>query len=569
VAAAAVAGFTLYQAAQARTALNSAAVSFEQLSGALAGGETARAREALYAAQEATASARRHTGGPVWWLASKTPVLGDDVTAVRTVTDVVDDLAGDVLPNLIDASEFLSPGDLQPSDGRIPLAGIERVAPQLADARESMRANAARVAELQPAGMVDSVAAPVRLLQDRLNDAVAVTDKAALAAQLLPPMLGGDGKRTYLVLFQNNAEIRATGGIPGAVALITADDGRIRLQRQGTAAALGSIYRRPVLPLTREELALFTEKLGVFPADITFTPDFPRTAQLGQEMWRRQTGQTVDGVLSTDPIALSYLLRGTGPVNVSPDQQLTAANAVDLLLNQIYLAQADAEVQNQFFAGAARSVFDAVAAGQGDPRTVFDGLVDATDDHRLLIWSDHSDEQALLASTGLAGGLPDEPSAGPDVGVYLNDGTGAKMDYYLDYETTVTAVSCDKEGAQTLKVGVTMTSEAPPDPGSLPVSVRGPGFGAPPGWIRTNVLVYAPFGGHITEPRIDGKRLISAELKHEGRRVAAQTVDLAPGQTRELSFDVTSGPGQPGQPDLRMTPGMPGNNGTVSASACG
>lgn len=331
---------------------------------------------------------------------------------------------------------------------------------------------------------------------------------------------------------------------------------------------LGQPYARPVLPLTREEAALFTSKLGVFPADITFTPDFPHTTELAQEMWRLTNGQVVDGVISTDPVALSYALEGTGPIDVGDGQQVTADNAVDLLLKDIYLSQPDPELQDSFFADTASSVFDAVASGEGDARTIFDALVRGTDEHRLLIWSDDEDEQALLSPTVLAGQLPEEPSAEPDVGVYLNDGTGAKMDYYLDYDVTVESGSCDDEGAQTFQVDMTITSNAPADARSLPVSVKGPGFGAPPGSTRTNVLVDAPFGGDFEKPTIDGKKLISAQLEHEGRRVAAQAIDLKPGQTHELSFDVTTGPGQPGQTDLRMTPGMPGTTGTVSASAC-
>lgn len=134
VALALVLGFTIYQALQARTALNEAARSLERLSDAVSSGEPVRAREALFAAQEATMSARRNTSVPVWWLASHSPVVGNDVTAVRTVADVVDDLAQGVLPSLIDASASLSPSDLQPKDGRIQLDAIERVVPALVDA---------------------------------------------------------------------------------------------------------------------------------------------------------------------------------------------------------------------------------------------------------------------------------------------------------------------------------------------------------------------------------------------------------------------------------------------------
>jgi hypothetical protein len=187
----------------------------------------------------------------------------------------------------------------------------------------------------------------------------------------------------------------------------------------------------------------------------------------------------------------------------------------------------------------------------------------------VLIWSDDDDEQALLAPTRISGELPTDPDSSPSIGVYLNDGTGAKMDYYLDYQVRVRSTGCDARGVQSLTVSVSMQSNAPANAADLPVSITGPGFGAPPGTARTNVLVYAPTGGEIGKATMTGERLISARFEHEGREVAAQTVDLAPGDERVLTFAVTSGPRQVGQPDVRVTPGMPGSGtATVSASAC-
>ena len=76
-------------------------------------------------------------------------------------------------------------------------------------------------------------ASPVRELQTKIAEADALADRASIAVRLLPGMLGGDGERRYLFVFQNNAEIRATGGIPGAFA---ADH---RLGRQGEAGTPG------------------------------------------------------------------------------------------------------------------------------------------------------------------------------------------------------------------------------------------------------------------------------------------------------------------------------------------
>ena len=87
-------------------------------------------------------------------------------------------------------------------------------------------------------------------------------------------MLGADGPRTYLMLFQNNAELRATGGIPGSFATITARNGKISLGRQGDAGTIGR-FDAPPIPLTPDERALFGLNLGPLSPGRQLHPGLP------------------------------------------------------------------------------------------------------------------------------------------------------------------------------------------------------------------------------------------------------------------------------------------------------
>ncbi len=61
-----------------------------------------------------------------------------------------------------------------------------------------------------------------------------MTGTGASAARLLPPMLGADGPRDYLVVFQNLAEPRATGGMFGSFAVVHTDQGKVTVLDEGT-----------------------------------------------------------------------------------------------------------------------------------------------------------------------------------------------------------------------------------------------------------------------------------------------------------------------------------------------
>ena len=560
-------GFTGYQALKAKTALEAAASDFSTLGDQLKSGDQAGARRTLAEAQAHASDARSSTSGPGWWLSARLPEIGPNVRAVRTVSEVADDIAQGVLPDVVATSHTLDPQALKPVDGRIRLEPLRRSAPAVARAATRLRAESARADAIATDDLAPQIAAPVRDLQAKAGDASDLADRASLAVRLLPPMLGGEGERRYLFLFQNNAEIRASGGIPGSFATLTADNGRLRLGRQDDASTLGS-FKRPPTPLTAEEKELFGDAIGTFPQDVNFTPDFPRTARLIDGMYRARGGDQLDGVVSVDPVALSHVLTGTGPVDTVGGQVLTTDNAVQLLLSSVYADIPDPAQQNVFFNAVARDVFGAVSSGQGDPRAVLRSLATSASERRLLVWSSHPAEQALLHPTALAGALETKPSDHPSVGVYFNAARPYKLDYYLDYDTSVASTSC-RGRRQALTVTVDLSSRVPKAVRSLPeyVAPRTPQYGR--GEIVTTVYVYVPVGGTVRGLSVDGQEQQTSQYTLEGRTLVARTVALKPGASSTVKVRLLGGKGQTGTPALRVTPGVRSTGvGAVQNSAC-
>ncbi len=560
-------GFTGYQALKAKTALEQVAADFDLLSEQLSTGDESGARATLADAQAHARQARRDTRGPGWWLSSRLPQVGPNVSAVRSVAEVADTLASDVLPDVIDVSHTLSPQNLKPVKGRIDLAPLRETAPTVERAATRLAQEAVVVHAIDTTPLAPQIAAPVQELDAKIGRAARLADRASRAVRLLPPMLGADGPRRYLFLFQNNAEIRSTGGIPGAFATLTANDGRLRLGRQDDAHTIGH-FTKPPTPLTAEEKKLFGPALGIFPQDVNFTPDFPRSAQLISGMYKARTGRTVDGVVSIDPVALSAMLEGTGPVKTVGGRKLTSGDAVRLLLSQVYADIPDPDRQNLFFNAVARSVFDAVSTGQGSARTVIENLATSASQRRVLVWSARPEEQQLLDPTALSGRLETNATDAPQVGVFFNAARPYKLDYYLDYVTSVRSVSCVR-GRQHLKVTVDMRSRVPKAFRTLPAYVAPPvpQFGR--GTIVSTIYFFAPVDGAVRGLVVDGKKQQGAMQTLHGRPVFARTVTVDPGGRTSLTVDMTGGADQRATPELRVTPGVRGTGvGTVQTSAC-
>ncbi|GHG55711.1 chemotaxis protein [Flavimobilis marinus] len=527
-------------------------------------GDIDAARTLLPGAQDHAAAAASAAGNPLLGAATRLPAYGDDVAAVRTLSTVVAQLTEGALPGFLDAVTVLGDDGLI-RDGRIDVRAIAAASPAVQDGEAALRDAVAVLARIEQDELIEELRGPVAELSDALAEVNAQTVTAAKALRVMPTMLGLHEPRTYLLVTQNNAEARSLGGIPGAFVELTVTDGLIEITGQGDAGSIGS-FDDPVLPITEDEGDLLGPLLGMFPQNATFTPHFPRAAEIVGEMWQRSDGTRVDGVLATDPVALGYLLDATGPVDVA-GTEVSGENAAELLLNQVYFAIAEPEQQDAFFAAAAGEVFGKLTGGDVPAQGVLRALERAAREDRLLLWSRDEDEQAELQGTVLSGELVGARAEAPVVGVYLNDATASKMTYYLDQTIAVASRSCD--AGQQLTTTLRLASHAPDGGVGLPAYVLGDLYDD--GAVRTNVLLYAPAGGIVTGVRRDGVAVPAEEWParlHGGLQAIYLETVLAPGQETTLEVDMTAGAGLTGDPIVRSTPGARPSSTVTAPSAC-
>jgi hypothetical protein len=504
---------------------------------------------------ERAAAAASLTSDPIWRMFEGVPALGVNLTAARQLAAVVDDLAQDAIAPLADVAGGVSVDDFRPVAGKVDLDPLIEIQPAIAKAARAMVAAQAKIRMVDTSSSISEVASAADRLRTAVDGAALSITAVDRAVRILPAMLGAEGPRNYLLLVQNPAELRSTGGIVGAVAMIRTQEGSIQLAQQASGASFPR-YPEPVLDLSTETRGLYGDITGQFMLNVGLTPAFTTSAELAREMWRLEFGVEVDGVLSLDPIALGYILGATGPITLPTGDVLSSENAVSLLLTDVYERYEDPVKQDAFFAAAAASVFSAVAAGDVDPIALITALGRAGTEHRALVWSANDADQAVLSDTTLAGGLPTSDADTQSFGLYFNDATGAKMDTYLDIATSVGQSMCRKDGRPNYAVEVTLTNVAPADAGvSLPRYVTGGGaFGVTPGNIRTIVSLYGT--GDLENLGLiqDGEVVPYHPASDDTYQVSALSVELSPGQTTVLRYDWLGGTPHEKTVELQMTP---------------
>ncbi|MFD2339673.1 DUF4012 domain-containing protein [Clavibacter michiganensis subsp. tessellarius] len=503
----------------------------------LLAGDPAGAASGVDKLREHSARAVSLTSDPVWAVTELVPGVGPNLRAFRSVAGVVDRIGGDALQPVVGIAGTLDLDSLTPKDGRIDLDPIIAAQEPVRQADDALDAALQDVTDIDTGSTLAPVTDAVTRLRQTVSSAAETLAIVRHVADLAPAMLGADGDRSYLLMFQNNAEVRSTGGIPGALALVKTGDGAFSLGTQDSARAFPRLAE-PALPLDPQTAGLYGTITGRYMQDVTLTPDFPQAAPLAAEMWRLKHREPVDGVISIDPVALSYLLEATGPITLPTGDVLKSDDAVSLLLHDVYLRYPNPDVQDAVFASVAETVFSKVSSGDVKPAALVSALTRAAEERRILIWNARADEQATLDGTTLQGSLPVDNSESTVFGVFLNDSTGAKMDYFLKLGTTLGMSMCRDDGRPNYRTEVTLTSTAPADAASLPYVVTGGGqYGVAPGDVKTRVAVYGPPGTVPLSVRIDDQEAPFQPEVVGGRAVAQVEVTLKPGQEVRISVD--------------------------------
>ncbi|WP_433384752.1 DUF4012 domain-containing protein [Micromonospora sp. KLBMP9576] len=552
-------GWVGFRGWQARAHLLNAAGLARELSAQLVGGDSARAQRTLAALQEQSGSARTATGDPGWWLGRHTPYVGDNLAAVRQISVALDDLARQAFPPLLRADLT----SLVPAGGRLDVGRLRKLSAELGAVNATVQGARDSLASVPSDGLVGQVRQALVDLRSEIDRLAGLTAAADQASRLLPTLLGADGARTYLVVSQNPAELRATGGMIGAYAVIHAADGRVRMGRQGISSELGRF--QPPLKVPAEVRRIWADLPGIYPADVNLSPHFPTAAALYREMFRRRLGITVDGVLAVDPVVLSYLLRATGPVLVPGGVPLAADKVVQTVLSDSY-QRMDNKKQDAFFAASAAAVFDALVTKNVEPKALLSAFDRAVTERRILFWSARSDEQRTIGASRMAGALPERDSV-PTVGVFLNDGSGAKLGYYLRPAATLAVGDCRPDGRREIRLRVTLRSSAPRS--GLSESVLGLALAGDPYTVRTLVSVHSPAGGAVLAARLDGVETPVGSGTERRRQVGTVNVEVGPGASRTLEVTVLTAVTSVGAAELWLTPTVtPWTTQVVSAPSC-
>ena len=355
-------------------------------------------------------------------------------------------------------------------------------------------------------------------------------------------ILGLEGNRRYLLVFQNPAEARGTGGIIGAYAKLEVSKARVKVLSMGSNASLKQMNDSPVF-ISNDFKNVYGSDPGIW-QNSNMSPHFPYGARIWLGLWRNQYGENLDGVIAVDPFVLSQVLKVIGPIVMPDGTEITAENVATQTLSTVYQRfQSDNSQRKNYVVHIAQLTLERILAGGYSKIDLAKALATPARDGRVLVYSVHVDEEKVIANSILGGFLSEEPNN--EFRAVIENTAGNKMDYYLDRSVTVNSVSCAP--VRKTRITVKLTNNISKNT-KLPAYVMGRlDLGLPGGKQNSHgvtLFTYGPVGAKLLTARVigggDSAGILGVERK---RPLAITALDLRAGQTKTVSIVFEGGTG--------------------------
>lgn len=190
---------------------------------------------------------------------------------------------------------------------------LEKLKPQLENIGQHLELAKNEVSQIDPQRYPETFRGqPVRVRIKQgitlLNQTATLTNDARPLLETAPYILGMDSPRKYLVLFQNDAELRPTGGFITAYAVLQVSKGKISTLDSGDSYTLDSKFTKKI-PAPQPILKYLPKVPYWNLRDQNLSPDFKVSMDTFYPNYKLTGSPAVDGIISMDTQVLVELIR--------------------------------------------------------------------------------------------------------------------------------------------------------------------------------------------------------------------------------------------------------------------
>jgi len=344
----------------------------------------------------------RVTGGWLAWL----PVYGSDFEVSADLLVMTDELVNatsisyealtPVLEAATDNSSSFSPAQLS-------LLLVE-AQPRLLEAQKKLEL----AMSIRRGIDVERLSPRARELLMKVDPLPGLLQDGLTASIAAPALLGAsdDGPKTYMLLAQNEDELRATGGLITLVGSFVFDNGQV-LGLEFQDSALFQDWSKPY-PSAPWQMQAFMNIPVMLLRDANWFPDYPTSVARIEYLYAYHYKHSVDGVIALDQQSIVFLLDALGPVTMDGIPEPITADNVIQFMRQSKTPPPGADLKTwdrkAIISKLASTLLERLISGKNvDWQKIAFALQKALDQKHILLQMDLKEMKDLLARRGWDG----------------------------------------------------------------------------------------------------------------------------------------------------------------------
>ncbi len=240
--------------------------------------------------------------------------------------------------------------------------------------------------------------------KDKLGKLIDLMSQTESLSEVLPELLGANGARDYLLLFQNTAEKRPTGGFIGSYGIISFDQGKLsnfftdNVYNPDGQLNVKGIINVPPLPLQR-----ITPNWAM--RDGNWSPDYPTSANQIKEFYQQGSNREVNGVIAVTPDLIQQIMQLVGPIYLSNwNEIVTADNIIPLIQYKVDIQFKNAPDPKMFLIDLSKVLFDKIMSLTPEDWPKLMTIINTSlKDKLILMWSPNATVASWLQSSNFDG----------------------------------------------------------------------------------------------------------------------------------------------------------------------
>lgn len=241
-------------------------------------------------------------------------------------------------------------GGLTPEQKEEVLKNLYQSYPRLELAQSEIELAELEINKMPSFGVVKEIEEAKNEVTSYLPQLKQVLEKTTVLSKLLPRFAGYPNEQTYLILLQNNTELRPTGGFLGSYGILKVKGGEIAELKTDDTYNLDNHAETNFTPPWQLPTLVHPDLNTWYLRDANWSPDFPTSAEKADWLYHQEGGKVeFNGSIAITSTFIEYLLEVTGPITVEGfPREFTSENVTELIQYHVEKRYAELGLSDEF-----------------------------------------------------------------------------------------------------------------------------------------------------------------------------------------------------------------------------